>query len=60
VCNKEQQQQQQLENTTICFQCQDNEEVARVTQNNIGCVSQYVYLRCHSIIQNLLFLISLH
>ncbi|CAF0816840.1 unnamed protein product [Rotaria sp. Silwood1] len=32
VCNKKQQQG----NTTICLQCQENEEVARLTQNNTG------------------------
>ncbi len=51
VCNKEQQQQG---TTTICLHCRNDEEIARVTQNN-PLVSQSVYLRCHSIIQNLFF-----
>ena len=53
VCNKEQQDQ---ENSTICLQCQDDEEIGRVMQNNTIPVSQYVCLRCHSIIQNPFFL----
>ncbi len=39
VCNKEQEQQQKG-NTTICLQCQADEEVARVTQNTTTSVSQ--------------------
>lgn len=63
VCNKEQQQQQG--NTTICSECQDDEEIARLTRNTTDSVSQYVYLRCYSIIQTLAhpsfsFFISLH
>jgi hypothetical protein len=63
VCNKEQQQQQQQQgNTTFCFQCQDDDEVAQVTENNTIPVSQSVYLRCYSIIQNLFlsFFLSAH
>ncbi len=37
VCNKEKQQQG---NTTICLQCQDDEEIGRVMQNNTISVSQ--------------------
>jgi len=50
VCNKEQQQQQG--NLTICLRCQDDEEIARIMQDNTISVSQYVYLVCHLIIQN--------
>jgi hypothetical protein len=53
VCNKEQQHQG---NTTICLQCQEDEEIGQIMENNTIPVSQYVYLRCHSISQNPFFL----
>jgi hypothetical protein len=37
------------ENSTICFQCQENESIDREIKNNNTLLSQQVCLLCHSI-----------
>jgi hypothetical protein len=57
VCNKEQEQQQKG-NTTICLQCQADEEVARVTQNTTTSVSQKCLFAMPFKLQNLFVLLA--